>query len=174
MELAISALYCNLIQVLDSVDCDVLDSRSDSETPSSAFPTYTLLLMKTKRNKSVSVRVTRAQAILGDQPVVRHVKIYRNASGRIGSSTSHKVLPHAVDPPTSNAPSLDDDVELGDLCEPNLQEDSRIGEDSGLEEVSYQIRSPPVRPHAFFPNLFLSYDPVSTYSGLATSSTVVP
>ena len=106
--------------------------------------------MKTKRQKSISVKVSRTQPVLGNQPIVRNIKIYRNANGRIGSSTSHTVA-QAVDPPISNLPSPD--AELEDWGEQNLQDDGggeqNLQEDSGGEQVSEQLLTSLVCPVMF-------------------------
>ena len=130
--------------------------------------------MKTKRKKSVSVRVSRTQPVLGNQPIVRNVKIYRNVNGRIGSSTSHTVA-QAVDPPISNLPSPD--AELEDWGEQNLQDDGggeqNLQEDGEGDQVSEQLLTTLVRPLLFLLTSILLSAPVSTNSGLATISTAV-
>ena len=120
--------------------------------------------MKTKQKKSVSIRVSRTQPVLGNQPIIRNVKIYCNANGQIGSSTSHTVA-QAVDPPISNLPSPD--TELEDWGEQNLQEDG------GGEQVSEQLLTSLVRPVMFPLISILLSAPISTNSGLATILTAV-
>jgi hypothetical protein len=128
--------------------------------------------MKTKRKKSsVSVRISRgAVSILGDRNIIRNLKIYRNPTGRIGSSTSYTVS-HAVDPSTSQVPSPDPEIGLEepeDWGETNMQEDDGI--DQGGDQTCLVC---PFRP---FSNLFSSCDLASesTHSRLAAVSTNIP